>query len=105
MSTFTPTGLKQLGPYELGIDWNDGHASVYSVRRIRLECRCANCVDEWTRQRILKEEQVPSNIKPMKIEPVGRYALNFTWSDGHDTGIYTFEQLRSLCECGQCKQV
>ena len=59
-----PLNLKQLGPQFLGISWNDGHESVYEVRNIRLSCRCANCVDEWTREKILKDESVPGNIKP-----------------------------------------
>jgi len=99
----SPIDLKQLGPSTLGIVWNDGHESKYTVRNLRLECRCAHCVDEWTREKVIKEENIPLDIKPKKIESVGRYALNFAWSDGHDTGIYTFEQLRSLCECDQCK--
>jgi DUF971 family protein len=52
----------------------------------------------------LKEEQVPQDIKPKKMETVGRYALQIDWSDGHNTGIFTFEQLRSQCECESCQQ-
>ena len=98
-----PLDLKQLGPTSLGIRWSDGHQSQYNVRKIRVECRCANCVDEWTRERLLKEEMVPADVKPTRIESVGRYALRIDWSDGHNTGIYTFDQLRSLCECTACK--
>jgi DUF971 family protein len=36
------------------------------------------------------------------IQVVGRYALQLFWRDGHDTGIYSFELLRSLCECSEC---
>ena len=97
-----PMNLKQLGPQLLGISWNDGHESQYQVRNIRLSCRCANCVDEWTREKILKDESVPMDIKPKKMETVGRYAIQIDWSDGHNTGIYTFEQLRSQCECESC---
>ena len=99
-----PTSIKQLGAQLLGISWNDGHESVYEVRNIRLSCRCANCVDEWTREKILKDESVPGNIQPKKVETVGRYALQIDWSDGHNTGIFTFEQLRSQCECETCRQ-
>lgn len=101
--TLVPLELKQLSPESLGIRWVDGHESVYQVRNIRLACRCANCIDEWTRAPILKPESVSANIRPVNIESVGRYALKIKWSDGHDTGIFTFEQLRAQCECTQCR--
>jgi len=99
-----PKELKQMGQKHLGIIWNDGHQSLFNVRNLRLKCRCANCVDEWTREALLKEDSVPSDIRPRKIESVGRYALKVEWSDGHDTGFYTFEHLRSLCECPLCSK-
>lgn len=102
--TATPTQLKQLAPDTLGITWSDGHESRYPVRRLRLECRCANCVDEWTREKLIREENVPHDIRPRRIDSVGRYALSIVWSDGHSTGIYPFEQLRILCECNECKK-
>jgi DUF971 family protein len=101
--THVPVEMAQLSPTELGIKWSDGHTSRYMVRNIRLNCHCANCVDEWTREKRIKEDQIPLDIQPKQIESVGRYALNFRWSDGHDTGIYTFDQLRSLCECDACR--
>lgn len=97
-----PVELKQLGPTKLGIIWNDKHQSLYTVRKLRMECRCANCVDEWSREKILKEENVPAEVKPIKIESVGRYALRIDWTDGHNTGIYPFDALRQLCECPAC---
>ena len=100
---FFPAELIQSSPTELGIQWSDGHRSRYAVRNIRLNCHCANCVDEWTREKRIDEASIPADIKPKKISSVGRYALNFVWSDGHDTGIYTFDQLRALCECDSCK--
>lgn len=103
VSPLAPMGLKQLGSDLLGISWNDGHESIYHVRNIRLSCRCANCIDEWTREKLLKDEMVPSDIKPKKLETVGRYALQIDWSDGHNSGIFTFEQLRSQCECESCR--
>ena len=82
-----PMELRQMGPTKLGVIWNDKHQSLYTVRNLRLECRCANCVDEWSREKILKPESVPNDVKPMKIESVGRYAFRIDWSDGHNTGI------------------
>ena len=98
-----PKDLKQIDASHLGITWADGHDSTYDVRTLRLSCRCANCIDEWTREKIIKEETIPASVHPKKITPVGRYAFQINWSDGHDTGFYTFEQLRSQCECRECK--
>jgi DUF971 family protein len=39
------------------------------------------------------------------VQPVGRYALQFSWSDGHDTGIYSYALLRRLCQCDVCQPV
>ncbi len=95
----TPTAINQAGPDTLQIVWNDGHDSLYSVRALRLACRCAHCVEEGTGRPLLDETNVPLDVRPVQISPVGRYAIQFTWSDGHDTGIHTFEYLRSLCPC------
>jgi DUF971 family protein len=35
-------------------------------------------------------------------EPVGLYGINFFFSDGHNTGIYSFRLLRQLCPCDAC---
>ena len=96
--------LRQVSPQTLGIVWSDGHNSIVNVRKIRLDCRCAHCVDEWSREKILDETKVPLDVRPKKIDSVGRYAFQITWSDGHDTGIFTFSHLRDLCECPQCKK-
>ena len=47
----------------------------------------------------------PGEIQVTDYRPVGRYALNFTWSDRHDTGIYTYDLLRANCSCEQCSDV
>jgi len=91
-----------IGPTEDGarlrILWQDGHESVYAPRDLRLACPCAGCVDEMTGRRTLTPERVPEDVHPLTIEYVGRYALQFTWSDGHRTGIYPFDYLRRLGE-------
>jgi len=98
-SSPTPKAIEQAGPQELRIDWHDGHTSLYPVRALRLACRCANCVDEHTGRARLDPATVPADVVPVHLKSVGRYAIQFSWSDGHDTGIYTFEQLRWLCPC------
>lgn len=86
----------------LRIVWRDGHVSEYRPRSIRLACPCAGCVDEFTGRPILHPGSVPSDINPVAIDYVGRYALKFTWPDGHDTGMYPWDLLRSLCPCDAC---
>jgi DUF971 family protein len=85
----------------LGIVWGDGVAFEYEPRLLRQRCPCAGCVDEMTGIRTLRPESVPAGIYPEAIHYVGRYALQFVWSDGHSTGIYTFEYLRRLAEEGE----
>jgi DUF971 family protein len=87
----------------LRIRWADGHVSEFLPRYLRLQCRCAGCIDEYTGRAILKPEHVPANVYPLKIDYVGRYALRFDWSDLHRTGIYSFELLRRICPCESCK--
>ena len=88
----------------LEIRWKDGHTSVYEPRHLRLACPCAGCVDEMTGQPTLTPDKVPEKIHIAAIHYTGRYALQFIWSDGHDTGFYTFETLRALCTCGECME-
>jgi ATP-binding protein involved in chromosome partitioning len=98
----TPISIGQQGPRSLAITWNDGHQSVYDVRALRLACGCAACIDEWTGEERLDDAAVPADVKPLKIQSVGRYAIQIDWSDGHSTGIYPFRRLRALCRCEAC---
>ena len=95
-----------IGPDEDGsalrIEWEDGHESVYRPRDLRMACPCARCVEEFTGRRILTEEMVEEGVYPTAIEYVGKYALQFFWSDGHSTGFYPYDFLRGLCDCLIC---
>jgi len=86
----------------LRIEWADGHVSEYEPRYLRLQCRCAGCIDEMSGARLLDPGTVPEDVYPLEIRYVGRYALGFAWSDGHSTGIYPFEMLRAVCPCEAC---
>ena len=92
----TPTEIRQQGPRALRIAWGDGVKSVYDVRALRLACGCASCIDEWTGEERLDPDSVPEDVHPLRIEPVGRYAIQIEWSDGHSSGIYPFRRLREL---------
>lgn len=85
------------------IRWSDGHLGRYVCRDLRMSCKCAGCVDEWTHESLLKPELIPMDIKPKGIEPVGSYAIHIRWSDGHSTGIYSYDYLREVCACDACK--
>jgi DUF971 family protein len=100
-----PKDMEWLEKGVLGIEWNDGHKGIYPVRYLRQHCPCAACTDEWTGQLRLKPDDVPLLIMLMDIEPVGRYAFKITWSDGHDTGLYTYTLLRKMCQCDSCQPV
>jgi len=87
---------------EIGVVWSDGHESYYPAHYLRCACPCASCVDELTGRKTLRDESVPRDVRAVRITPVGRYAVTVRWSDGHDTGIYSFETLRRLCPCDSC---
>jgi ATP-binding protein involved in chromosome partitioning len=87
----------------LRIEWADGHVSEYVPRQLRLACPCAGCIEEMTGRKLLDPSVIAPDIWPLAVRYVGRYALRFDFSDGHDTGIYTFELLRDLCPCAACE--
>ena len=78
---------------EIGIVWDDGRESYYRGYDLRCACSCATCVDEVTGEKLLQDERVPRDVHALGIYPVGNYGISIRWSDGHDTGIYTFERL------------
>ncbi|HEY3355570.1 MAG TPA: P-loop NTPase [Polyangia bacterium] len=78
------------------VRWSDGHVSRFASRALRLACPCALCVEELTGAPRLDPATVPADVQPNEVRPVGRYAFQFLWSDGHTTGIYSFDTLRGL---------
>jgi ATP-binding protein involved in chromosome partitioning len=81
---------------QLRVSWNDGTEASFRYDFLRNHCPCALCVDEWTGERKSLVLLLPSNFRPMRLEPVGNYAVQVSWSDGHNTGIYSFRYLREL---------
>ena len=91
------------------ITWRDGHRSVYLFDDLRRDCPCASCDDVRSKRLNASNLQVlsgpvlqPGEIQVTNYRPVGWYALSFTWNDGHDSGIYTYDSLRAKCPCEQC---
>ncbi len=81
---------------KLKIVWTDGSSSSFPFDFLRNHCPCAVCVDEWTGKRKSLVLLLPSNFRPMTIEPVGNYAIQISWSDGHNSGIYSFRSLKEM---------
>jgi DUF971 family protein len=102
LAYLTPTLVKRVNPIRTDVTWNDGHFSSYPSWYLREHCMCAACVEEFTGVRKILPGSIPASLEQVSITRVGNYALQFGWSDGHNTGIYAFEYLRSLCPCPQC---
>ena len=83
---------------EITINWLDEAETKYDAANLRRACPCAGCINEWTGEKTLKPESVAEDLSFSSIAIVGRYALNFNFSDGHDTGIFSFNYLRQLSE-------
>src|SRR5262245_22890093 len=89
-----PSKIELKSRQQLNILWSDGKETLLGCYDLRVGCPCAQCVDEMTGERRLNPASVSKDVWPQNIAPVGRYALHFDWSDGHKSGIYTFEHLR-----------
>ena len=95
------------------IEWNDGHFSAYSFPFLRDACPCALCNEE--REKDGRQPGDPlkpvagalpmfkAAARPTEVKPVGKYAISFTWNDGHQHGIYSWQYLREHCPCQECK--
>jgi len=92
---------------KISILWSDGHSSIYSPFSLRSFCPCAMCQGEpglFGKYYTSTKAPVSPDVQAEEVESVGRYGLKITWTDGHNLGIYTYEYLRGLCECGECKK-
>jgi DUF971 family protein len=97
----------------VNIDWNDGHSSHYSFQFLRDACPCAMCNEEREKSGRRPGESpklAPGALpmfkaaaRPVSAEGVGKYAIKFSWNDGHDLGIYSWKLLRELCQCEECE--
>jgi DUF971 family protein len=107
------------------ITWADNHSSHYDFAYLREECPCAMCNDERQKKAAgqqkdmqLKKENAPLGVPPAVSSPllpmfkprltakaahaVGNYALQIDFNDGHATGIFSFDFLRTICPCEEC---
>jgi DUF971 family protein len=102
MISTRPAELKKIGQQQFKITWDDGHVSTFSFRHLRQNCGCAGCRNELTGEAILDAQSVPMDLKGVKVDLVGNYALHIAFSDGHNTGIFPFKVLRAICPCEIC---
>jgi DUF971 family protein len=93
------------------IDWKDNHHSEYPLNYLRDKCPCATCTGaHGTPPRPPggdAEGPFPMfkpRLKMLGVLPVGNYAIRIDWSDGHSTGIYSYEHLRHICPCNECRK-
>jgi DUF971 family protein len=93
---------------QLRIEWQDGGVQQCAWGNLRQQCPCAGCRQERdTAAHTNPMELDVFTLKPMvsdqlaSVEPVGNYALRLIWKDGHKTGIYSWEFLKSLADAGQ----
>ncbi|HKJ71959.1 MAG TPA: DUF971 domain-containing protein [Gammaproteobacteria bacterium] len=78
----------------LEIEWNDGHVSKYTYEYLRVECPCADCKGHTPDQ--AKSITGKENVDINSFDPVGNYAIQLSFDDGHNTGIFTWDYLRRL---------
>ena len=94
-----PTNLRaHQSDQALELSWGDGTVFRLPYHYLRGECPCASCRNEWTGERILDPVSLRPDLKLEGMEGIGSYAVRFSWSDGHSSGLYTWENLQRLCE-------
>lgn len=91
-----PTQIVEESDSEVSIKWSDDSESRFTAAGLRRACPCAGCVNEWTGEKMLDPAKIPDDLTFRNIGIVGRYALNFDFSDGHETGIFSFRYLKDL---------
>lgn len=111
MSIIKPVGITaNRETQRLIVAWSDGHESTYSFTFLRNACPCAECKGGHEKMGTLPDAEVyslPEEDSPRthlrNLEAVGSYALTIEWMDGHHYGIYTWNYLRLLCPCPECR--
>lgn len=99
-----PKQIKILDKDKLFLKWNDDSSTTITLKYLRDECPCANCKGETILFKTFRPPQPsifsPEMYKIKNIEVVGDYAIQIWWKDGHNTGIYSWDYLKTL-EAGE----
>lgn len=100
---YEPEKIEAASDTGLRITWADGHVSAWDLPYIRLRCSCAHCNElrrvgepAWPRP------GGPEELDVVDAELVGSYGITFFWSDGHQAGVYRWDDLREGCPCAEC---
>ena len=103
----TPKKITQATPGELSIEWSDAHKGKHKMSTLRKYCPCAGCKSEIEKNEgmIMLPVLIPGQYELRSVQPVGNYALQMKWGDGHQTGIYTYDYLRQICEGSECAKI
>ena len=91
-----PVQIIEESDSEVSIKWSDDSESKFTAAQLRRACPCAGCINEWTGEKMLDPAKIADDLTFKKISIVGRYALNFQFSDAHETGIFSFKYLKEL---------
>ncbi len=89
-----PESIDLTAAHEIRIAWHGGPEVTIPPKRLRDFCPCAECVEEGSGRKLLDPATIPDDIRVLEIVPVGNYAIQIRWSDGHSTGLYSWETLR-----------
>ena len=96
-----PVRFEQADPQHVQVTWKDRSRVTYLAQDLRRACPCATCVDELTGAPLLDPQTVPEDLAIVDADVVGRYAFRFSFSDGHSTGLYTFDRLHAMGAAGK----
>ncbi|MFM2293861.1 MAG: hypothetical protein RLZZ350_274 [Verrucomicrobiota bacterium] len=96
-----PTDLQHIGS-ELAVKWDDGSETFTALETVRRACPCAGCKGEVDIMGNLyknpEQPYKPTAFALTRIGFVGGYAVQFTWGDGHNSGLFAFDYLRRVAE-------
>ena len=87
---------------ELALKWEGDPEQFVPLQSLRLACPCASCAGETdvmgnvSKGPEMKFTDASYRIK--QIQPIGGYAFQFFWDDGHSSGLYSIEYLREVAD-------
>lgn len=87
--------LHEVGSYAVGVQWSDGHDSIYPLENLRRFCPCDSCQGD------VRGEMSQPSKRLRQFSRLGEQGVFLGWGDGHET-LYTTSQLRDLCRCAYC---
>jgi len=99
-----PIEITRANAADVAIRWSDGHEAVYPALYLRQACCCAPCLERPSGEGGGDADKtLDRDVHPLAIHAIGTYAIQFEWSDGHSAGVYSYEYLRALCPCHECR--